>query len=530
MSNIDQTYDQSLSKAEKADQQDDSDQALGSMGYTSELRRNRSMFTLLFQSLAIAAVPFGESTLFMQVIYGGGQLSIFVGWIMVCLLDQCMAMSLAELASRYPTSAGPYYWSFQLSGKHSKLLSFVTAWIWLIGNWTVTLSVNFAFAGLLVATVSIYSNWEANDWQLLLVFYAICILAFVICGFGNRFLPMVDTICAGWTIMTMIVIMIVICIPAKAGRHDVAIALGYYDSSLSGWGKFSFFIGLLPPAFIFCAIGMITSMSEEVRSPATKVPQALALCVPVGGITGLFFVMPLCFTLPNLTDILNAPNGQPIPYIFHRVTGTREGAAGLVSLIIVTGFFCSISITNAASRTTWALARDKAIPLSRLFSHVDERFRVPIWALGLVTVVQMLLGLINLGSTSAFTAFVSVSVFALAVTYAIPISLSLFVDRRAEVKKAPWHCGRALGTTVNIISLAWIAFQLVLFSMPSVLPVTPVSMNYASVVFVGLTVMASVWYIIHARKGTSLWKPPSHVLLTPFSLQRPTSFGRKRLE
>lgn len=30
------------------------------LGYKAELHRNRSMFTLLFQSLAIAAIPYGE--------------------------------------------------------------------------------------------------------------------------------------------------------------------------------------------------------------------------------------------------------------------------------------------------------------------------------------------------------------------------------------------------------------------------------------------------------------------------------------
>lgn len=34
--------------------------ALAVLGYKAELTRNRSLFTLLFQSLAIAAIPFGE--------------------------------------------------------------------------------------------------------------------------------------------------------------------------------------------------------------------------------------------------------------------------------------------------------------------------------------------------------------------------------------------------------------------------------------------------------------------------------------
>jgi hypothetical protein len=36
--------------------------SLTALGYTPELRRNRSLFTLLFQSLAIAAIPFGEGS------------------------------------------------------------------------------------------------------------------------------------------------------------------------------------------------------------------------------------------------------------------------------------------------------------------------------------------------------------------------------------------------------------------------------------------------------------------------------------
>ena len=51
------------------------------LGYKPELHRNRSMVTLLFQSLAIAAIPYGEGGPLISAIYGGGPLSIFVGWI-----------------------------------------------------------------------------------------------------------------------------------------------------------------------------------------------------------------------------------------------------------------------------------------------------------------------------------------------------------------------------------------------------------------------------------------------------------------
>lgn len=44
-----------------------------------------------------------------------------------------------------------------------------------------------------------HPDFVLNSWQLLLVFWAVCLGTFVICAFCNRFLPLVDTICAAWT-------------------------------------------------------------------------------------------------------------------------------------------------------------------------------------------------------------------------------------------------------------------------------------------------------------------------------------------
>ncbi|KAL4896380.1 amino acid permease [Aspergillus ambiguus] len=476
-------------------------EGLDRLGYKQELHRNRSVLTLLFQTLAIAAIPYGEGGPLLNAIYGGGPLSIFVGWIVVCVLDECIALSLAELASRYPTSAGPYYWSFQIAPGSKTLISFINGWVWLIGNWTITLSVNFGFASLVSACISLYHpGWSASSWQLLLIFYAICLGSFLICTFANRYLPQVDIICATWTAVTILIILVALSVKAGAGRHSAAYALAHYDTTLSGWGGFTFFIGLLPAAYCFSAIGMISSMAEECPNPAIKVPRAMSLSVPVGGLAGLFFVLPICFTLPRLADILDAPAGQALPYIFHVVMGTPGAALGLTVLVLVITLFCSISITVAASRSTWAFARDDALPLARLWARVHPRLGVPVGSLALLTLIQMLLGLINLGSSSAFTAFVSVGVIALAVAYAIPIALSLLQGRR-DVAHAHWCCGPVVGPVVNVLALAWIAFELILFSMPTALPVTRVSMNYASVVFVAFMTLSALWYVVYARKS-----------------------------
>ncbi|KAI1499700.1 amino acid transporter [Biscogniauxia marginata] len=476
-------------------------QNLTVLGYQPELRRNRSMFTLLFQALAIAAIPYGFGSPLISAIYGGGQLPMFLGWVVTLILDECIALSLGELVSRYPTSAGPYYWSFQLANpQYRTVLSFITGWTWLVGNWTITLSVNFGFASLVAASISLFHpEFEVKAWQLLLIFYALCILTFFIVAFGNKILPTVDTICAIFTAISILVTCICLSVKAETGRHSPSYTLGHYDTSLSGWGSFSFWIGVLPSAYTFSAIGMVSSMAEECGNPTVKLPNAISLCVPVGGIVGLFFIIPICATLPDLSEILDAPVGQALPYIFGRVMGSPGGGLALTILVLIITLFCSISITVAASRCTWAFARDNAIPFPRLWAKVDEHHGTPIWALVLTTIVQMLLGLINLGSSSAFLAFVSVGVISLAVSYGIPIAISLYY-RRKEVNGARWTMGGAVGSAINALAVTWIAFEVVLFSMPTALPVTAASMNYAIVVFVGFMALSAIWYGVYARK------------------------------
>ena len=239
-------------------------------------------------------------------------------------------------------------------------------------------------------------------------------------------------------------------------------------------------------------------MTEECAQPEVEVSRAIALCIPFGGLASLLFVLPLCFTLPPLEDILNAPYGQALPYIIYSIMGSKTGALILMIMILFVTLFCAIAITTAASHCTWAFSRDNALPLASLWTRtVADR---PIYSLTLVTVIEMLLGLINLGSSSAFTAFASVGVIALAIGYLIPIAISLFTGRK-EVAHAKWNVGSQLGTTANIGAIVWILFELVLFSMPTALPVTEVSMNYASVVLVGFACLSALWYAVSGRKS-----------------------------
>lgn len=273
-----------------------------------------------------------------------------------------------------------------------------------------------------------------------------------------------------------------------------------------GW---SFCIGLLQATFTLTGYGMVAVMCEEVQNPEREVPRAMVLSVVASGLTGIVYLVPILFVLPDIAQLLTVASGQPIGILFKEATGSA--AAGLVLLLLIIGimFFACIGAMTTASRCAYALARDKAIPGSKLWRRVNDRFGVPLMALLLTVTVVGLMGLIYLGSSAAFNAFTGATTICLSACFVSPVLISL-LHRRRGLENSPYPLGR-FGYTLNIISVGWVALALVLFCMPVSIPVTASSMNYTSVVFCGFGAISVVWYYIRGRKEFT--GPPTRELL-----------------
>jgi amino acid transporter len=178
---------------------DSADQLLESLGYVQELSRNRSTLQVAFMSFVLAAIPYGLSTTMYYPLAGGGPANIIWGWIAVSCIILCVAISLGEITSLYPTAGGVYYQTFQLSPpRFRKIASWTCGWLYMIGNVTITLAVNFGTALFLVACIDVFEDENGNGifpgeaWQVFLVFLALTLLCNAISGFGDRWLPILD--------------------------------------------------------------------------------------------------------------------------------------------------------------------------------------------------------------------------------------------------------------------------------------------------------------------------------------------------
>lgn len=457
------------------------------------------------------AVPFGLSTTFYITLTDGQAVTILYGWILVSLISLSIAASLAEICAVYPTAGGVYYWSAMLSTREwAPITSWITGWLTLVGNWTVTLSINFSGGQLILSAITLWKeDFVPNQWQTVLMFWAVMLVCMSVNIFGAKYLDLINKICIYWTASSVVIILIVLLSMADTKRN-AKFVFGHYDASSSGWPSgWAFFVGLLQAAYTLTGYGMVAAMCEEVAYPEREVPKAIVLSVAAAGVTGVIYLIPILFVLPDVKELLSVANGQPIGLLFKTVTGSSGGGFGLLFLILGILFFAGTGALTAASRCTYAFARDGAIPGSRYWKTVDKRFGIPLGALILSTAVDCLLGLIYFGSSAAFNSFTGVATICLSTSYGMPILISVIRGRQA-VKHSSYSLGR-FGYAINIAMIVWIVLAVVIFCMPVSLPVAPATMNYASVVFAGFAMISLIWYFVRGRKTFTGPPVPSDV-------------------
>ncbi|EKD18582.1 hypothetical protein MBM_03575 [Drepanopeziza brunnea f. sp. 'multigermtubi' MB_m1] len=488
------------------------DDLLGAMGYESELVRNRSTLQVAFMSFVLASIPYGLATTFYYPLVGGGPTTIIWGWLAVSTIILCVGVSLGEITSVYPTAGGVYYQTFMLSPAGCrKIMSWICGWSYVVGNITITLSVNFGTTLFLIGCINVFESqaatetapavgiWEAETYQIFLTFVAITVLCNLVSALGNQWLPWLDTFAIFWTFVGVICIVVCVLALAKAGRRDAEFVFTEFQPQ-SGWPDgWAFCVGLLQAAYATSSTGMIISMCEEVQNPSVQVPRAMVGTIMLNTICGAGFLLSLLFVLPDITMLANLASGQPTPVIISMAVGSKGGAFALLVPLIVLAIFCGIGCTTAASRATWAFSRDGAIPGSKWWKQIHKGLDVPLNAMLLCTTIQILLGLLYFGSSAAFNAFSGVGVICLTVSYAVPIAVSL-IGGRSHISMGKFDMGK-LGLVCNFVALAWSALAIPLFCMPSTIPVAAETMNYASAVLVAFFLVAGLWYFVWGKQN-----------------------------
>ncbi len=125
----------------------DDDATLARLGYEPELSRRMGAFSNFALSFSIICILAGGVTSFHLGYCGVGGAAIGLGWPLGCLFALAVALTMAQVASAFPTAGGLYHWAAILGGRG---WGWAVAWLNLAGLVAALAAIDvgaFAFAG-----------------------------------------------------------------------------------------------------------------------------------------------------------------------------------------------------------------------------------------------------------------------------------------------------------------------------------------------------------------------------------------------
>ncbi|KAI9694418.1 MAG: hypothetical protein M1822_000034 [Bathelium mastoideum] len=361
------------------------EEVLGALGYKSEFKREFSLWTTFCVSFSVLGLlPSFATTLYYGMGYAGTA-GMTWGWLIAMVGIQSVASSMAELCSSMPTSGGLYYAASALAPPGwGPLAAWITGWSNWLAQVTGAPSVNYGTSAMILAAASINSqNYTPQNYEIFLLTVFIMVIHGIMASLPTRSIARINS--AGSTFNILALIAVIILIPAGTNRESKG--LPRFSSNSDVWGTIypgTDFPGGVSILMSFVAVIWTMSgydspfhLSEECSNANVASPRAIFLTSAVGGTFGWFLQLVVAYTVVDIQDALTDPIGQPYAAYLTQVLPLRLVNA-VLALTIIAGFFMGQGCMIAASRVTFAYARDGCFPFSKYWSRVNKHTQTPV--------------------------------------------------------------------------------------------------------------------------------------------------------
>ena len=315
------------------------EQRLHELGYRQELSRAWSGFTNFAISFTIISVLAGTFTAFPFAWQNGGPIAASIGWPVLCAFVLMVAVSMAELTSKYPTAGGPYWWAHDLGGKG---WSWMTGWFNIVGLVGIVASVGYGAALFLNELLGLYGlnilgvNF-GDDVHILgetwLLFFLIMVFYTLVNIFADRGLALMNNISVGWHILGVAIIVgILIIVPDDHQSASFVFGERINNSGLhdGSTGNLGFWLLVLPIGFLltmYTQTGYDASAhtAEETKGAAIAAAQGVWRSVFFSALIGWFVLLGFLFAASDV-DAVNDGAGTVFA-IFESALGLVGGQA-----------------------------------------------------------------------------------------------------------------------------------------------------------------------------------------------------------
>jgi amino acid transporter len=492
------------------------EQQLHKLGYAQELFRAMGGFQNFAISFTIISILAGCLTSYYIAFESGGPIAVTWGWLIIGVFSTIIALAMAEIASSFPTAGGLYYWASKLG---SPGWGWATGWFNLIGQIAVTAAIGYGLSTFATVLFDDLFNFETHlhSWfgfdynETVYALYAVLLLAVCLINvFDVRITSMLNTISAYWHMIGVAVIVIVLIVVPDHHRSWSYVFGGQvnatgYAHNTTGFHHAGFWLvfglGLLMAQYTITGFDASAHMAEETHRASRMAAVGMYMSVIVSVIFGFILLVAVTFAVPSTQGALTNI-GAVVPWIWE-TSMSQNWSDALLTICVVAQFFCLTASTTSASRMMFAFSRDGAVPGNRWWRRVSKH-RVPVYAVFAIGVLSGLLMVPAIWNyLVGYAAGTAIAVIGLYIAFVLPVFLRLRLGDRFE--HGAWSLGRHY-KWLGWVSILWVAFIAVLFSLPLFYDGLPWSpnfswslTNYTILWFAGIGLFFGGWWVLSAR-------------------------------
>ncbi|KAH7190186.1 amino acid/polyamine transporter I [Fusarium oxysporum] len=496
---------------------------LARLGKRSVLKRNFSYLSILGFSCAVLVTWEGILMSLAPGLANGGPSGLIYGFVFVWIGNLIVFSTLCELVSIAPMSGGQYHWVAMLAPRScSKFLSYITGWLTLAG-WQGTCAASSYLTGTMLQGLIAFMvpSYTAQTWQGTLIAWLLILIAILVNTVLSSMLPKLEGMILILHIIGFFAVLIsLVTFGANGDAKDIFLEF----RNTGGWSTqgLSWCVGLLGSVYSFVGVDCSFHMCEEVKNPSVAVPRSIMTSIVINGSMGLAIVIAMLYGATDIDKAINSATGYPSIEIIYQATGSMGGTAAITSFIVTMSVSCLIGTIAATSRVFWSFARDHGLPFWPTLSQVDSWTGVPVWAIGITSIISCLLALINIGSTAVYNAIISIAVSSLYSSYLMAASLLLYrrvgkgfklpdpsalpalADTGAgegqTLAWGPWHVPGVFGIINNTYACLYLALIWFFSFWPPAANPDVASMNFAVLITGCVFIFSVIYYLTWARR------------------------------
>lgn len=478
---------------------------LAQIGYKQELRRSYSTIQVFGIAFSIMGLLPSIATV-MSIGLECGPAALVWGWFLAGIFILLTGVSLSFLSSAIPTSGGLFYYSNYYAPEAIRVpLSFIIGVSNTMALCSGLCSINYGFAAQVLAAVYVSQdgNFNITNGIKYGVFAAATLVEIVACCFTTRGTALLQS--TSIVVNVFLIVLFFIAVPigaSKNGFNDGGFIFGKIENIREWSTGWSFMLSWMPALWTIGAFDSCLHMSEECKNPQKKVPIGIIGSIAVCWIVGWFICIASVAMIKDgdISRVLETDTGSVMTQIFYDALG-KKWAIALISLISFAQLMMAISLLIALSRQIFAFARDDGLPFCYKYVKViNPLLKIPVRASIFGGILSLILGLLILINAVAANALFSLAVAGNLLAWGVPIFLILLPVGKLRFIPGPFWFGDKISSIINIITVVWLAYAMIMCMFPDSKTVDSQTMNYTVAISCGVWLLAAVYYFFYGYR------------------------------